>query len=139
MRQQSVAPPIARIASYLGLVLGQLILVMHPGLGLELLMLVALCFTLCLVPVALTRRIHPAPLHPAPMEPRFFLKRVPQSLSTVLGAGLIVGSFYGLAPLYACPSSSSSMRRSSSSSNCPRGPDSHSRAALINASQSGSA
>ena len=89
------------IASYLGLVLGQLILVMHPGLGLELLMLVALCFTLCLVPVALTRRIHPAPLHPAPMEPRFFIKRVPQSLSTVLGAGLIVGSFYGLAPLYA--------------------------------------
>jgi MFS family permease len=89
------------IATYLGLVLGQLILVMHPGLGLELLMLVALCFTLCLVPVALTRRIHPAPLHPAPMEPRFFIKRVPQSLSTVLGAGLIVGSFYGLAPLYA--------------------------------------
>jgi MFS family permease len=89
------------IASYLGLVLGQLILVMHPGLGLELLMLVALCFALCLVPVALTRRIHPAPLHPAPMEPRFFIKRVPQSLSTVLGAGLIVGSFYGLAQLYA--------------------------------------
>lgn len=89
------------IASYLGLVLGQLILVMHPGLGLELLMLVALCFALCLVPVALTRRIHPAPLHPAPMEPRFFIQRVPQSLSTVLGAGLIVGSFYGLAPLYA--------------------------------------
>ncbi|AMT90332.1 MULTISPECIES: MFS transporter [Pseudomonas] len=89
------------IASYLGLVLGQLILVMHPGLGLELLMLVALCFALCLVPVTLTRRIHPAPLHPAPMEPRFFVKRVPQSLSTVLGAGLIIGSFYGLAPLYA--------------------------------------
>lgn len=64
-------------------------------------MLVALCFALCLVPVAMTRRIHPAPLHPAPMEPRFFIKRVPQSLSTVLGAGLIVGSFYGLAPLYA--------------------------------------
>jgi MFS family permease len=35
------------------------------------------------------------------MEPRFFIKRVPQSLSTVLGAGLIIGSFYGLAPLYA--------------------------------------
>ncbi|VVN26636.1 putative MFS-type transporter YcaD [Pseudomonas fluorescens] len=88
-------------ANQRGLVLGQLILVMHPGLGLELLMLVALCFALCLVPVTLTRRIHPAPLHPAPMEPRFFIKRVPQSLSTVLGAGLIIGSFYGLAPLYA--------------------------------------
>lgn len=89
------------IASYLGLVLGQLILVVHPQLGPELLMLVAMCFALCLVPVALTRRIHPAPLRPAPMEPRFFIKRVPQSLSTVLGSGLIVGSFYGLAPLYA--------------------------------------
>lgn len=89
------------IASYLGLVLGQLILVVHPQLGPELLMLVALCFALCLVPVAMTQRIHPAPLKPAPMEPRFFLKRVPQSLSTVLGSGLIVGSFYGLAPLYA--------------------------------------
>ncbi|RSC24904.1 MFS transporter [Pseudomonas putida] len=89
------------IASYLGLVLGQLILVVHPALGPELLMLVAMCFALCLVPVAMTRRIHPAPLRPAPMEPKFFIKRVPQSLSTVLGAGLIVGSFYGLAPLYA--------------------------------------
>jgi len=89
------------IASYLGLVLGQLILVIHPALGLELLMLVALCFTLCLVPVAMTRSIHPAPMHPAPLEPRFFLKRVPQSLSTVLAAGMIIGSFYGLAPLYA--------------------------------------
>ncbi|WP_323828378.1 MFS transporter [Pseudomonas sichuanensis] len=89
------------IASYLGLVLGQLILVVHPQLGPELLMLVAMCFALCLVPVAMTRRIHPAPLRPAPMEPKFFIKRVPQSLSTVLGSGLIVGSFYGLAPLYA--------------------------------------
>ena len=34
-----------------------------------LLMMVALCFALCLVPVAMTRSIHPAPLHPAPLEP----------------------------------------------------------------------
>jgi MFS family permease len=89
------------IASYLGLVLGQLILVWHPQLGLELLMMVALCFAVCLVPVALTRRLHPAALHSAPMEPRFFMQRVPQSLTAVLGAGLIIGAFYGLAPLYA--------------------------------------
>ncbi len=88
-------------ASYLGLILGQLVLVVHPRLGLELLMLVALCFALCLVPVAVTRKIHPAPLRPAPLEPRFFIKRVPQSLTTTLMAGLIMGSFYGLAPLYA--------------------------------------
>ena len=88
-------------ASYLGLVLGQLILVVHPGLGPELLMLVAMCFALCLVPVALTRSIHPAPLHPAPLEPLFFIGRVPQSLTAVLGAGVIMGAFYGLAPVYA--------------------------------------
>lgn len=88
-------------ASYGGLVLGQLVLAAYPSLGPELLMLVALCFALCLTPVTLTDRIHPAPLHPAPMEPRFFMRRVPQSLVTVVIAGLVVGAFYGLAPLYA--------------------------------------
>ncbi|MFP6849183.1 MAG: MFS transporter [Pseudomonas sp.] len=87
-------------ASYLGLILGQLVLVVHPTLGLELLMLVALCFALCLVPVALTRKLHPAPLHPAPLEMRFFIYRVPLSLTTIIVAGLLIGSFYGLAPLY---------------------------------------
>ncbi len=90
-------------ASYLGLVLGQMILVAHPQLGPELLMLVAFCFALCLVPLALTHKIHPAALRPAPLEPRFFIRRVPRSLTTVLVSGLVVGSFYGLAPLYANP------------------------------------
>ena len=88
-------------ASYLGMILGQLMLVVHPGLDLQLLIVIALCFALCLVPVALTRRVHPAPLHPAPLEPRFFLGRVPLSLTTVVVAGFLIGSFYGLAPLYA--------------------------------------
>ncbi|MFI8479447.1 MFS transporter [Pseudomonas sp. NPDC078700] len=88
-------------ASYLGLILGQLVLVVHPELSVELLMMVALCFALCLVPVALTHKLHPAPLHPAPLEMRFFLKRVPLSLLTIGVAGLLIGSFYGLGPLYA--------------------------------------
>lgn len=100
-KQRGVVFSLYMIASYLGLVLGQLILVVHPQLGLELLMLVAMCFALCLVPVAMTRRIHPAPLRPAPMDPKFFIKRVPQSLIAVMGAGLLIGAFYGLAPLYA--------------------------------------
>lgn len=87
-------------ASYLGLILGQLVLVVHPALGPELLMLVALCFALCLVPVALTRKLHPEPLHPAPLEMRFFIERVPLSLTTIVVSGLLIGSFYGLAPLY---------------------------------------
>ena len=87
-------------ASYLGLILGQLALVAHPGLGPELLMLVALCFSLCLVPVALTHNLHPAALHPVPLELRFFVKRVPLSLITISMAGMLIGSFYGLGPLY---------------------------------------
>ena len=87
-------------ASYLGLILGQLVLVAHPGLGPELLMLVALCFSLCLVPVALTHKLHPASLHPAAPALRFFFRRVPLSLITIAVAGLLIGSFYGLGPLY---------------------------------------
>jgi MFS family permease len=89
------------IACYLGLMLGQLTLVLHPALGPELLMLVALCFALCLVPVAMTRRSHPARMQPVALEPLFFIRRVPQSLTTILVSGLVIGSFYGLAPLHA--------------------------------------
>jgi MFS family permease len=89
------------MASYLGMVLGQLVLAVMPELDINLLLLVALCFSLCLVPVALTRRIHPEPMHPAPMEPRYFFQRVPLSMLTSLVSGAMVGAFYGLAPLYA--------------------------------------
>ncbi|WP_158892964.1 MULTISPECIES: MFS transporter [unclassified Pseudomonas] len=88
-------------ASYLGLALGQVVLVLSPDLGVDKLMLVAICYALCLVPVAVTGKIHPAPLKPAPLEPTFFIQRIPQSLTTTLVAGLVIGSFYGLAPLYA--------------------------------------
>lgn len=89
------------MASYLGMVVGQLALASLPGLGIELLLLVALCFSLCLVPVALTRRIHPEPLHPASLSPRYFYQQVPMAMFTTLLAGSVVGAFYGLAPLYA--------------------------------------
>ena len=89
------------MASYLGMVLGQLVLAAMPDLSINLLLFVALCFALCLVPVALTRRIHPEPLRPAPLEPRYFIQRVPLSMLTSLIAGAMVGAFYGLAPLYA--------------------------------------
>lgn len=89
------------MASYLGMVLGQLVLAAMPELNINLLLFVALCFALCLVPVALTRRIHPEPLRPAPLEPRYFIQRVPLSMLTSLIAGAMVGAFYGLAPLYA--------------------------------------
>jgi len=89
------------LATFLGQVLGQFALGLQQELGTELLMLVALCFSLCLVPVALTDRLHPNRLQPVSFSLLFFVKRVPQSMTTMVISGLILGSFYGLAPLYA--------------------------------------
>lgn len=89
------------LVTFLGLGLGQLLLTLMPELDFRHVILVAMCFALCLVPVAVTRRIHPAPLHPAPLEVRLFIQRIPQALTTIAVAGLILGGFYGLAPAYA--------------------------------------
>ncbi|WP_233079867.1 MFS transporter [Rheinheimera soli] len=95
------------IVSYLGLVLGQLAISLSPELTLKPLLIVAMCFALCIVPLALTRRIHPAPLQPAPLKIKLFWQKVPQSLTTIAMAGVIVGSFYGLAPAYIAHSGAS--------------------------------
>lgn len=89
------------MASFIGSVIGQLIQASLAELNTELLTLVALCFSLCLVPVALTRRIHPEPLKPASLSPRYFYQLVPIAMFTSLIAGSLVGTFYGLGPLYA--------------------------------------
>ncbi|MDZ7870918.1 MAG: MFS transporter [Rheinheimera sp.] len=89
------------IVSYLGLVLGQGAMSLNPELTIKPLLLVAMCFALCIVPLALTRRIHPQPLKPAPLQIKMFWQKVPQSLTTIAMAGVIVGSFYGLAPAFA--------------------------------------
>lgn len=89
------------IVSYLGMVGGQTVLSLFPELGLQPLLLVGICYALCIVPIALTRRIHPQPLHPAPLKILTFWRKVPQSLTTILIAGGISGSFYGLAPAFA--------------------------------------
>lgn len=89
------------LVTFLGLGLGQLVLTLIPDLTFKHVILVAMCFSLCLVPVAVTRRLHPAPLHPAPLEVRMFVTRIPQALTTIVVAGLLLGAFYGLAPAYA--------------------------------------
>ncbi|MDW6019666.1 MFS transporter [Vibrio plantisponsor] len=89
------------IVSYLGLILGQGAISFYPDLGLEPLLLIAICFALCIVPIALTKRIHPDPLVPAPLQITYYWKKAPQALTTVAIGGMIVGSFYGLAPAYA--------------------------------------
>lgn len=89
------------VAVYVGMMLGQLALSLNEDLGIHALLGVAMAFALCLVPVALTRSTHPAALPAQSVDIRLFLRRVPQSLVTVLVSGVINGGFYGLASIYA--------------------------------------
>jgi MFS family permease len=89
------------LMSGLGTVLGQLSLTLFPSLDLRPLTLVAVFQILCLVPIALTARSHPATPVPAPLDLKFFARRVPLSLTVLFVAGMLSGGFYGLAPVYA--------------------------------------
>ncbi|GAA6131679.1 MFS transporter [Halopseudomonas sabulinigri] len=89
------------VVTFLGLVLGQVVFTVMPTLQIEHLLFVAMCFSLCLVPVAVTKQIHPAPLHPAPLKVKLFVERIPQALTTIAVAGLMLGAFYGMAPVFA--------------------------------------
>lgn len=89
------------VATYLGLCGGQIIIMMATGMGAALLLVVALCFALCLVPIALTTRTTAQPMSPAPMELGYFFKAIPKLLMATLVMGMATGAFYGLAPVYA--------------------------------------
>src|SRR5690606_34637658 len=81
------------VFSGLGTVLGQLSLTLFSQLNYEPLIFSAICSVLCLVPVALTRRLHPAMQTPAPILPRYYLSRVPMSLAVVFVTGGLTGAF----------------------------------------------
>ncbi|MDV5139626.1 MFS transporter [Chimaeribacter arupi] len=87
-------------ASYLGMALGQVVLMLQDGLGISTLLIIALCFALCLVPIALTTRTHAGHMSPAPMELKFFIGAIPKVLAITLVIGMVVGAFYGMAPVY---------------------------------------
>ena len=89
------------VVTFLGLMLGQFVFTLMPELNIRHVLFVAMCFSLCLVPVAVTKSLHPAPLHPAPLRILFFIKRIPLALATIAISGLLLGSFYGMAPVYA--------------------------------------
>jgi|SRR5690625_373473 len=89
------------VMTSMGTVLGQFILARFTVLDFRPLVFVAICAVLSLIPIALTRRLHPALQVPAPLHARYYFERVPMSLLALLMAGMITGAFYGLAPVYA--------------------------------------
>ncbi len=88
------------VFSSLGTVLGQLSVSLFPHLDAAPLMFVALCSAACLIPVAVTRRVHPAVQVPVPLHYRYYISRVPITLTVMFMAGMMSGAFYGLAPVY---------------------------------------
>jgi len=116
------------VFSGLGMVLGQFALVMFPELDFKPIIFAAMCSVLCLVPIALTGRLHPAMQVPVPIKPRYYFSLVPMSLATVFITGLLTGAFYGLGPVFAVRQGSamtrppSSWRRASRPGWWPRGP-----------------
>jgi MFS family permease len=89
------------VFSGLGTVLGQLALTLFPELDYKPLIFAGICSVLCLMPVALTRRVHPETPQPAPIRPMYYLRRAPMSLTVVLIGGVLTGAFYGLGPVFA--------------------------------------
>lgn len=96
------------ITSYLGMILGQFALAEFPELGYAPLFLVCMALAIGIIPISITRRIHPKPLKPIQVSLFDYFKKVPQSLTAVHFAGIINGSFYGLAPTFAKSSGFSS-------------------------------
>mgnify|MGYP004706387597 FL=1 len=99
--QRGVIFGLYMVATYLGLSAGQIILTLQSGFGMLPLLIVALCFALCLVPIALTTRTKVHPMSPAPLELGYFLKTIPRILVITLLTGMVTGAFYGMAPVYA--------------------------------------
>lgn len=88
------------VTSYLGMMAGQFTLSQFPELGHAPLFLICIALSIGIIPISITRRIHPKPLKPIKMSFFSYLKTVPQSLTAVHFAGIINGSFYGLAPVF---------------------------------------
>ncbi|MCY1268476.1 MFS transporter [Pseudomonas jinjuensis] len=89
------------VASYVGMMLGQLLLSLGNGLDARALVGVAIAFAIGLVPMAMHRGAQPNAISQTRVNPMLYVRRLPQALGTVLASGLLNGCFYGLTPIFA--------------------------------------
>lgn len=89
------------ITSYFGMMTGQWALSHFPELGFAPLFFVCMALSVGIIPISTTRKIHPKPLKQISVGFFTYVKQVPQSITAVHFAGIINGSFYGLAPVFA--------------------------------------
>lgn len=89
------------VVVYLSLGLGQLLLGLYPMEGAQLFAIVSMLFALSLIPVSMTRQIAPAIPEPEIMGPRTLFAISPLGAVGCLAAGLLLGAFYALTPIFA--------------------------------------
>ncbi|KAB0495301.1 MFS transporter [Pseudomonas vancouverensis] len=92
------------VASYVGMMLGQLLLGFGNGLDALVLSGVAIAFAIGLMPMALHRGVQPSPVSQVRVSFMQYVRRLPQSLGTILASGVLNGCFYGLTPIFAAQS-----------------------------------
>lgn len=88
-------------ATYAGMMLGQLAVGWDDGTGSVALAAVAATIALSLLPIALTRLERPSARAAAPVGVRRLVHGLTQPLLTVFVSGMLNGSFFGLAAVYA--------------------------------------
>jgi len=88
------------IIVYLGNGLGQLTLNAAGVEGKEIFMILGMVFALCIPPMALTRAIYPGPLSVVQFDFLKLMKLAPSSMLGTFTAGLVLGSFYVMGPVY---------------------------------------
>lgn len=89
------------IATYVGMMLGQLGVVAGGGAGGGAVIAVAIAFACCALPVVATRMPRPQALPQAGVTVGRIVRRVPRPLATVFVAGMLNSSFFGLGALHA--------------------------------------
>jgi len=88
------------ISNYLGMAGGQLMLNTGDPAGMELVLITALLFALCLLPIALTRAAHPARIELHPIRFLDFMRQAPFGSLGSFSSGAIIGAYLSLAPAW---------------------------------------
>lgn len=89
------------ISNYVGIAAGQLMLNVADPMTNQLVLVVALLFALCLVPIALTHAHHPAQIQSRRIQLLSFIRSAPLGSMGSFSSGLIIGAYISLAPSFA--------------------------------------
>jgi MFS family permease len=88
------------ILTYLGMGAGQLLLALNQAGGPRLFLVAGILFAMSLVPVVVTRSVHPELRTPRRFSAHALLRRAPVGMLGCLASGLINSAFYTMTPVF---------------------------------------